>query len=321
MLEAHILPQMLAASLAAAQPIPAPGPTAPAVQAPSAIDAGNGETAPVAPPVAPPPPPAEVITPPVGVPAAAAPPPPAIVPGLRDPLQGFNRFSYKISQPVDRFIIRPAALAYKTVIPHPLRDGVRNFIRNLFEPLVFVNDLLQLRPKRAVHTLARLALNTAVGIGGVFDVAKRPPFHLARHDNGFGDTLGYYGVGPLAYIYLPVLGPTTVRDLVGEVGDAYAQPRLLDRLVHPDSDKPLLRSKLPFGKTTVIVDAFSGIDQRAENDDELETIKRTSVDPYASLRSSFLQDRAGEIAALKSRSGQAPINPLFEDPLADPAGK
>jgi phospholipid-binding lipoprotein MlaA len=241
------------------------------------------------------------------------------VPGQRDPLEGFNRVSYKLSQPIDRFIFRPLALTYKAVVPHPLRDGARNFIGNLFEPLVFFNDVVQLRPKRALHTLCRMALNTLVGIGGVFDVAKRPPFHLVHHENGFGDTLGYYGIGPIAYVYLPVIGPTTVRDIVGGVGDAYAEPRLLERLVHPDSDKPLLRAKLKLGKSRVIVEIVQGLDRRAESDDELETIRRTAVDPYATLRSSFLQDRAGEIAGLKAKNGQARASPSLEDPLLDPA--
>ncbi len=302
------MPHLLAASLAAAQPA---APTAVA-GAPAAVEVPP----PVAPPVAPAPrdPAVAIPTPvPEQIPATTA------VPGLRDPLEGLNRIGYKISQPIDRFIIRPVALTYLAVVPHPVRDGARNFIRNLFEPIVFFNDLLQLRPKRALHTLARMALNSAVGLGGVFDVAKRKPFHLVHRENGFGDTLGYYGIGPVAYVYLPVLGPSTLRDLVGEVGDAYAEPRLLDRLVHPDSDRPLLRAKLHLGKATEIVDVVSGIDRRAESDTELETIKRTSVDPYAALRSSYLQDRAGEIAALKARDGQAPVNPALDDPLADPA--
>jgi phospholipid-binding lipoprotein MlaA len=241
------------------------------------------------------------------------------VPGQRDPLEGFNRLSYKISQPIDRYIFRPVALTYKDVVPRPLRDGARNFISNLFEPLVFFNDVVQLRPKRALHTVVRMALNSFVGFGGLFDVAKRPPFHLLHHENGFGDTLGYYGIGPIAYVYLPVLGPTDLRDIVGGVGDSFAEPRLLERLVHPDSDRPLLRAKLKLGRYSAIVEIVQGLDRRAENDDALETIRRTSVDPYATLRSSFLQDRAGEIAGLKAKNGQAPVGPSLEDPLLDPA--
>ncbi len=310
MLEAHLLPHLLAVSLTAAQPAPAAVAAAAPLRAPPVVEevAPAADTAASSAPAPPPP----------TLPAASAAASTATA-GLRDPLEGFNRLGYKISQPIDRFVIRPAALTYKAVVPHPLRDGARNFIRNLFEPVVFFNDLLQLRPKRALHTFVRMALNTALGLAGTFDVAKRPPFHLVHHDNGFGDTLGYYGIGPVAYVYLPVLGPTTLRDMVGGIGDAYAEPRLLEHLVHPNSHKPLLRAKLHLGRYSGIVEAVSGLDRRAESDEELEAIKRTSVDPYATLRSSFLQSRAGEIAALKARDGQAAVNPSLDDPLSDPA--
>jgi phospholipid-binding lipoprotein MlaA len=326
MLEAHLLSHIVAASLTAAQPAtPVDTALAPVLSAqpaaPATAPAVDPASAPAVDPTTTP------DTTPAAIPdstSATATPATEIqpdVPGQRDPLEGINRLSYKISQPVDRFIFRPAAIAYKTVIPHPLRDGLRNFIRNLFEPLVFFNDVVQLRPKRALHTVSRMALNTILGLGGVFDVAKRPPFHLLHHDNGFGDTLGYYGVGPIAYIYLPVLGPTTVRDMVGGIGDSFAEPRLFDRIVHPNRNKPLLRTRLHVGKYSAILEGVEGLDRRAEVDAELETIRRTSVDPYASLRSSFLQDRAGEIAGLKAKNGQAPLNPSLEDPLLDPAGK
>jgi phospholipid-binding lipoprotein MlaA len=245
----------------------------------------------------------------------------APLPGTRDPFERLNRVGYAITQPIDRFVIRPIALTYKAVVPHPLRDGVRNFISNLYEPVVFLNDLLQLRPKRALHTALRMTLNTAVGIVGLFDVAKRSPFHLIHHANGFGDTLGYYGVGPIAYLYLPVIGPTSIRDFGGEVADNFAQPRLLEKLIHPDSDRPLLRSKPKIGKYSTLVLVVNGLDQRAENDSELQAIEHSSVDPYATLRSSYLQDRAGEIAGLKAHDGQAPVAPALDDPLADPAAQ
>lgn len=319
MLEAHILPQILAAGLAAAQPtapatIPPPVPVAsvpaPTVPAPIATPVPIASTAPVAAPASPP-----AASSPATIAVASAAP----VPGVRDPLEGFNRVSYAITLPIDRFLIRPVAMAYKTVIPHPLRDGARNFISNLYEPVVFANDLLQFRPKRALHTALRMVLNTAFGIGGLFDVAKRKPFHLPHHANGFGDTLGYYGIGPIAYLYLPVIGPTTIRDFSGEVADNFAEPRLLDKIVHPDSDRSLLRARLKMGTYSTVVLVVNGLDQRAENDQELQTIKHTSVDPYATLRSSYLQDRAGEIAGLQARDGQAPVNPTLEDPLLDPA--
>lgn len=362
MLQAHILPHLLAASLTATQPTtPAAATRRPVVERravnlncqpnPSSLSLSKGcasfltlrqmheeqdsastslvatgfgadsaqaalATATTNP--APAPDPAPILTPPPVPPVAVAADPTG-VPGQRDPLQGFNRLSYRFTQPIDRFILRPAAITYKTVVPHQLRDGARNFIRNLFEPLVFFNDVVQLRPRRALRTVVRMALNTALGIGGIFDVAKRRPFHIEHHDNGFGDTLGYYGIGPIAYVYLPVLGPTTLRDIVGGVGDSFAEPRLLDRLVHPDSDRPLLRAKLHVGRYSAIAEIVQGLDLRAENDAALTAIRRTSVDPYASLRSSYLQDRAGEIAALKLKDGQVAVNPALDDPLNDPA--
>ena len=247
----------------------------------------------------------------------ATPPPPS------DPLRGFNRVSYKISQPIDRFVMRPVAIAYLHVVPHPLRDGIHNFLSNLSEPVVFVNDVLQLRFKRALHTAARMAVNTAFGAGGLFDVAKRPYFKLADHPNGFGDTLAYYGVGSGPYLYLPVLGPTNFRDAVGGVGDLLAQPRLLGKMINPDSDKPFFRSSLHLGHIGSAQMVAGGVDERARAEDGLQAIKAGSVDPYATLRSSYMQARAGEIAALKAKGDGNPDAaakiPALDDTLSDPA--
>ena len=255
--------------------------------------------------------------------AAASPDPmdePAVAPP-RDPFEHFNRVSYAISQPIDRFVLRPAAMVYKTVVPHILRDGVRNFLANLFTPVIFVNDVLQLRPKRALHTTTRFLLNATLGIGGVFDVAKRHPFAIKAHPNGFADTLGYYGVPSGPYLYLPVVGPASPRDAAGYFADWFSQPRLLNRMLNPDKDRPLIRSKLVLGQKSMITMIVGGLDQRAQNDAALKAITEQSVDPYAALRSSYLQSREGEIAALKGPDGTARANASFDDPLRDPAEK
>ena len=249
------------------------------------------------------------------IPDIAAPPAP------RDPFEHFNRINYAISQPIDRFILRPAAMAYKKVVPHILRDGARNFLANLFTPVILVNDVLQLRPKRTLHTTLRFLLNATLGIGGVFDVAKRPPFGIKGHPNGFADTLGYYGVPTGPYLYLPVVGPANPRDAAGYFADWFTQPRLLNRMLNPDKDKPLIRSKLVVGKNSMVTMIVGGLDQRAQNDDALKAITAQAVDPYASLRSSFRQSREGEIAALKAPDGTAPANAALDDPLRDPAEK
>lgn len=249
-----------------------------------------------------------------------------------DPLVGFNRVSYRISQPIDRYLFRPVAMTYKAVVPAPLRDGARNFLDNLFMSQVLANDILQLRPKRVLHTALRFIINTTLGIGGIFDIAKRKPFHLPAHPNSLGDTLGYYGVHAGPYIYLPVMGPTTLRDLIGSAGDAFTQPLVLNtvthRQVYQGKRHKHVRESSAWTITTYGVAAFvvGGLDKRVRADDELKALKAQSVDPYAAMRSAFLQDRAGEIAALKAPGNGIPGDagsqanlPAFDDDLEDPA--
>jgi phospholipid-binding lipoprotein MlaA len=237
-----------------------------------------------------------------------------------DPLEPINRISYAISQPIDQLILRPAAMAYKAVIPKPARDGARNAIANFSEPIVFINDVIQLRPDRAIRTLGRFLINSILGLGGIFDIAKRKPFNIKHHSNGFADTLGYYGIGPIIYVYLPVLGPTTLRDSAGSYGDSYFWDRNLHKLIYPDSRSPYFRTQPKLGKSGTIITVIDGLDQRAENDDDLRHIKEDSIDPYAALRADFLQDRAGEIAELRAKDGEAPANSHLDDPLLDPEG-
>lgn len=249
-------------------------------------------------------------------------------PVSEDPLEGFNRFNYRISQPIDRFILRPLALLYKTIIPKPIRDGVHNALENLFVPTILVNDILQLRPHRAWQTIKRFGLNSTLGIGGLFDMAKRPPFNTPAHPNGFGDTLGYYGAPPGPYLYLPILGPGTLRDLFGAAGDTFTEPLLLDHVTNRTTTTvgngarrrtiALLSDEFKLSTFGLVAMTVDGLDARARNDAELEAIRKQSIDPYAALRSSFLQDRAGEIARLRAKEGEAPELPGMEDLLKDP---
>ncbi len=222
-----------------------------------------------------------------------------------DPLEGFNRISFGFSWAVDKVVIRPLAMTYRHVVPKPARDGARNALDNVAEPLVFANDLLQLKPKRALRTLGRFIINSTIGVFGLFDIAKRKPFNLPRRVNTFGDTLGYYGVGPGPYIYIPILGPTTLRDVADNAqGFAWPGP-----------------AGSPFDRTdyAIATTAIDGIDRRERTDDEIEAMFRNSIDKYASFRANYLQDRQGEIEALKAKDGEDAANPAFDDPLTDPA--
>jgi phospholipid-binding lipoprotein MlaA len=220
-----------------------------------------------------------------------------------DPLEGFNRAMFSVNQSLDKAVFRPAAMGYKHVLPKPLRSGLRNVFSNLTEPVVFLNDLLQLKPKRAVKTLGRAVINTIFGIGGLLDVAKHEG--LPHRANGLGNTLAYYGVKSGPYLFLPLLGPTTLRDLAGAQVDGLVLPVAIG--------KPFNQIEYQLPKAVV-----TGLDARAEADPELKSLFETALDPYATLRSVYLQSRAGDIAALHGKSGDTADSPL-DDPLEDPA--
>ena len=196
-------------------------------------------------------------------------------------------------------------MGYKHAVPRPVRTGLRNFFSNIMEPVVFLNFLLQLKPGKAAETAGRFVVNTTVGIAGLVDVAKKKPFHLPHRDNGFGSTLGRYGVGPGPYLYLPFAGPTTLRDLLGGQVDRLVLPFTVQRPPFDSYDYQIPKA------------VITGLDAREQADEELKALYSGAVDPYATLRSVFLQNRAGEIEAL--RHPHAVAKPAADAPAAAPA--
>ncbi|MFD1612515.1 VacJ family lipoprotein [Sphingomonas tabacisoli] len=223
-----------------------------------------------------------------------------------DPLEKFNRRMFRSFQGFDRTVMRPVAMGYKHGVPKPVRSGLRNALSNLGEPIVFLNYLLQLKPGKAVETATRFLINSTLGFGGLVDMAKTPGVNLPHRPNGFGDTLGFYGVKPGPYLFLPVIGPTTLRDLVGAQADGVVLPVAVGN--------PFKRPEYIVGSTVV-----SSIDKRAESDDELKALLDQAVDPYASLRSAYLQDREAEIRQLKGKKVEATPGTELDEPLEDPA--
>ncbi|CAN5244850.1 hypothetical protein BH10PSE13_BH10PSE13_20460 [soil metagenome] len=221
------------------------------------------------------------------------------VPG--DPLETVNVKSFEVVQSVDRSVVAPLARTYRHV-PHPMRSGFRNFLNNLREPVTFVNFLLQIKPGRALKTVGRAAINSSIGVAGLFDIAKRRPFNLPRDPNGFANTLGYYGVKAGPFLFLPLIGPTTVRDLLG--GN-------VDRLMLP------LAVGRPFGRPVyaIPVGVLSALDQRLENDEKLRVLHADSSDPYVATREAYLTSREAEIQALhEKRRGKDRSLPGAVDP-------
>ncbi|WP_169829203.1 VacJ family lipoprotein [Tsuneonella mangrovi] len=205
-----------------------------------------------------------------------------------DPLEAVNIKSFQAVQAVDGAVVAPIAHVYAHDIPGPMRDGLHNALVNLREPVVAVNFLLQHRIGKALGTVARFAINSTVGLVGLVDVAKRKPFHLPHRNNGFADTMGFYGVKPGAYFYLPLIGSTTVRDLAGYILDKAALP---------------LAAGSPFNKPAyaITTGVISSIDDRVAFDKTLNEIRQSS-DPYIAMRQYYLEQRQAEIDGLHSKS-------------------
>jgi phospholipid-binding lipoprotein MlaA len=215
-------------------------------------------------------------------------------PNPDDPLEELNSTSFKVTQTVDKAFVAPVAFAYKKAMPRPIRKGLRNFLQNLGEPIVFLNFMLQLKPGKAAETVGRFAINTALGAAGLVDVAKRKPFNLPHRRNGFANTLGYYGVPPGPYFYLPLVGPTTLRDFIGNRLDLLVLPVALGR----EFRRP---------EIAIPVGALSELNSRIEFDDELQEMRATR-DPYVAERSYYLRKRQAEIDALHGRGdGTVPV--------------
>ncbi|MDE2340470.1 MAG: VacJ family lipoprotein [Alphaproteobacteria bacterium] len=256
----------------------------------------SGNAAPDLPATAQTAPPADGATPVSPTAASSAPPGEIIVtadPAIRkqDPFQAVNIQSFKVTQTVANAVVEPVADSYRKHVPGAVRDGVHNFFRNLHEPVVFVNFLLQHKFGRAFKTVARFGINSTLGIAGAFDIAKRRPFHLCYDPNGLADTLGFYGVKPGPFFFLPLFGPTTVRDAFGGVADSLMVPTVVGA---------------PFNKPyyTIPTAVLRALDHDVRLDEALEKRNRRDDYSYAYMRRFYLQRRQAEIDALHIRHGK-----------------
>jgi phospholipid-binding lipoprotein MlaA len=203
---------------------------------------------------------------------------------FNDPFEDTNRAIFDFNQVVDRNVLVPVAKAYRTVLPDPVRDSLRDFLHNLRAPLNFVNDTLQGDFVRAGQTFARFTLNSTLGVGGLIDVAGRWG-ELPYHEQDLGVTFGVWGIPEGPYIVVPILGPSDPRDLGGQVAEGFGDPWNI--LV---TGNPWTLYWIPYVRGGV-----SGIDQRSRYIETLADIERTSLDYYATIRSLYRQRRAALI--------------------------
>ncbi len=200
----------------------------------------------------------------------------------KDPLEGINRGIYKFNDVADRAIIKPVATAYKTITPSPIRKGFNNFFNNLGSITTVLNDLLQFKFATAFTDAGRFVINTTFGLAGFIDVASMDG--IPHHKEDFGQTLGYWGVGNGAYLVLPILGPSTLRDVTGLTIDTITS----DPITYTHNiGEVRLHNQL---RTAQI------IDRRAQLLDAGDLVDNASLDPYSFLRDAYLQSRANLIA-------------------------
>lgn len=204
-----------------------------------------------------------------------------------DPFEQLNRQFFASSMTLDEKYFLPISRVYQALTPGLLGVAIHNFITNLGEPVVIGNDILQFRLRRGADDLARLVTNTTFGIGGIIDLAKRQG--LPHRENDFGVTLGVWGVKPGPYIFTPLLGPSTARDSIG-VG--------VDLLM-----SPLTWVHFPGHFTVQVTTSLAGaFDSRLRTQDQLEAETAGATDPYATIRSDYLQSREAMI-----RGEEAPV--------------
>lgn len=191
----------------------------------------------------------------------------------RDPFEPFNRQVYAFNSDLDTKVVKPVAESYDRHVPVPIKTSVSNFFSNLNDLIVLLNDVLQLKGRQAASDTLRLSVNTVFGLAGLFDIAT--PAGLPKHDEDFGQTLGYWGVQPGPYLVLPFFGPSDIRDTGGLLVDLRVDPLWNVRSQDTEVAAILLKT----------VDTRAGLLKASR------VFEQAALDPYIFLRDAYLQRR------------------------------
>ena len=221
----------------------------------------------------------------------------ADIAATNDPAESVNRVVFDTNDFLDQLLIRPLAELYRVTVPPGLRDRVAAMLKNMSEPVVLANNLLQGEGSKAGVTFERFVVNTTLGVGGMFEVAS--DFDLQQQQGDFGQTLYVWGMGEGPYVVLPLFGPSNIRDAIG-LG--------VDTLISP------WKYAVASGGTT-IRDTFTitdmtaeALSRREENIEALDALRQGSLDFYAQMRSVYRQHRAKELGLPMTNE-----MPKFED--------
>ncbi len=206
---------------------------------------------------------------------------------IRDPYEKANRKIYAFNDAFDRYFFEHVAIGYRKTVPESGRDAIHNFLNNLSLPISVANSLAQGKVNNALATFSNFLINTTVGVGGLFNVAGEKGIFYKPED--FGQTLGHYGVESGSYLVLPFLGPSSTRDFSGF---------MVDRGIDPVGFNFLGIAAQKFEWSSAYVALYVsiyGIDTREGLLDVVDDVRRDSFDPYATIRSAYLQRRVNEI--------------------------
>jgi phospholipid-binding lipoprotein MlaA len=217
---------------------------------------------------------------------------------INDPFEETNRAVFAFNNAVDDAVIHPVVSGYRAVVPKPARSGVRNFLRNLKSPVQFANQALQGDVNGAGDVVVRAAVNSTVGVGGLFDVAGAEGIEYEQED--FGQTLGVWGVDHGPYLVVPFLGPSSIRDYAGYIVDAYADP--LRWWLFNTNQEEWYYAKI----------GADYVDLREDLMDVLKELEASSIDYYAAVRSTYYQRRDALVRDEVNTAADAPEIPDYD---------
>ena len=218
---------------------------------------------------------------------------------VHDPYEKANRVSHAFNKGADRVFFRPASQVYGNVVPGKIRTSLSNAADNLDGPRSVVNNVLQGRGEDAIHNTFRFLLNSTLGIFGLFDPATS--FGLEDRETGFGDTLAIWGTPEGAYVELPLFGPSTERDAVGQFVDVLTNP--ISSVLGDNGDEIAATTSLP-----------SVLNSRYEFADTVDGILYDSADSYAQMRLFYLESRRFQLSGQTSAANAFdPYENLYDE--------
>jgi len=214
-----------------------------------------------------------------------------------DPWEPMNANVFEFNRQVDRFVLKPVAKGYDFVMPDLVQVGISNIFSNLRFAPRFLNNVFQGKVKGAGIEVGRFLINSTVGLGGFFDLAKH--VDLVTPDEDMGQTLGFYGVKPGPYLVLPFLPPFTVRDFVGYVGDVFLNPInwLVVPIIEVDGVPSVISHANRTTSSVIQISARVGeiVNERSRNLEKYQGVEEATLDLYTAVRNAHLQTRAKAI--------------------------